>query len=63
MPISSKKVVKILEANGFQVLRQVGSHLSLRHADSRTTVVPLGQKDLGQGLLAAIKRQTGVKLR
>jgi len=43
-------------------MRTQGSHYHLGKKNKRVTVPIHGAKDLGKGLLAAIERQTGVKL-
>lgn len=60
--MTGKQVIKKLEEEGWKILRVVGSHYRLGKGDKRTTVPVHGQKDLGKGLIAAIERQTGVKL-
>jgi predicted RNA binding protein YcfA (HicA-like mRNA interferase family) len=53
--ISTKKVIKALEALGFIQIRQKGSHLFMQHLDGRTTIVPIySGKDLGKGILRKI---------
>jgi len=53
--LSSKEVCKFLEKEGFQAIRQKGSHKFYRHADGRTTVVPLHtNKSVSRGLIKAI---------
>lgn len=52
--ISSKDMVKILEKLGFEEIRQKGSHISFRHKDGRTTLVPFHGEDLGRGLVRKI---------
>ncbi|OGX07672.1 MAG: hypothetical protein A2Z88_00455 [Omnitrophica WOR_2 bacterium GWA2_47_8] len=53
--LSSKEVISILNKLGFEVIRQKGSHLFLRHGDGRCTVVPVhANKDIGRGLLKRI---------
>ena len=50
--LSSKEVCKFLEKEGFQAIRQKGSHRFYRHLDGRTTVVPMHSgKDIKRGLL------------
>lgn len=61
--MTGKEVIKLLEKNGWSVLRVNGSHYRLGKDDLRTTVPVHGSRDLGRGLLAAIERQTGVKLK
>jgi predicted RNA binding protein YcfA (HicA-like mRNA interferase family) len=60
--MDGKKVIRTLEKKGWKVLRIQGSHYRLGKDGKRTTVPVHGIKDLGKGLLAAIERQTGVKL-
>lgn len=55
-PISPKKLIKLLEKEGFICIKIKGSHyFFLNNLDKRTTVVPLhGNKDIGVGLLHKI---------
>ena len=63
MPVSGKKVIKILKGAGWVVISQSGSHVKLRK-DNKITHVPVhGNKDLGKGLLKEIEKQTGEKLK
>ncbi|MGI8427676.1 MAG: type II toxin-antitoxin system HicA family toxin [Actinomycetota bacterium] len=56
--LSGVQLIKILEAKGFQQVRQSGSHVRLRHPDGRATTIPVhGGRSLGKGLLRAILRQ------
>ena len=56
--ISGKKLIKILESFGFQVIRINGSHHRLKHSDGRITTVPVHQNnDLPKGLLRKIIRE------
>ncbi len=58
VPISGRKLCKIIEKLGFQKIHQVGSHARYIHLDGRKTVVPLhGDEELGKGLLIEILRQ------
>lgn len=53
--LSSKEVCKFLEREGFECVRQKGSHRFYRHKDGRTTVVPMhANKDISRGLLLGI---------
>lgn len=53
--LSANELIKILEKIGFQIMRQEGSHVFLRHKDGRTTVVPNHPgEDLDRGLLNKI---------
>lgn len=60
--MTGKEVIKILERNGWMVLRVNGSHHRMGKDNLRTTVPVHGKRDIGKGLLAAIEKQTGVKL-
>ena len=58
VPVSGKKMCKILEKLGFQKVHQVGSHIRYVHPDGRRTVVPVhGNEKLGEGLLNEILKQ------
>lgn len=51
------RLVKALCKLGFEVIRTKGSHLFLRHADGRCTVVPVHRGEtIGRGLFAQILR-------
>ncbi len=54
-PLPPEKVIKVLEKVGFQKERQEGSHVILKHPDSRVTIVPVHKgEDIGKGLLRKI---------
>ncbi len=53
--LTGEEVVKALSKVGFQVLRQKGSHVYLKHTDGRATVVPMHKgESMGRGLLRKI---------
>ncbi len=53
--LNGEQVVKALGKAGFQVLRQKGSHIYLKHPDGRATVVPVHKREsVGRGLLRKI---------
>ena len=63
--MNGKQVIAKLKANGWHLVRIEGSHHILEK-DGRPRAIPVpvhGNKDLGTGLLAAIQRQSGVKLK
>ena len=60
--MTGKEIIKLLEKQGWKVLRVNGSHHRLGKENLRTTVPVHGKRDIGKGLLAAIEKQTGVKL-
>ena len=55
--LTGKEIVSILKKSGFTVERQRGSHVFLKHADGRATVVPVHSSEtIGPGLLSKILR-------
>lgn len=61
--MTGSEVIKRLNAKGWVVLRINDSHHRLGRGKKRTTVPIHGKRDLGKGLIAAIEKQTGVKLK
>jgi len=61
--MNGKQVIEQLKQQGWQVLRVAGSHHRMGKDQLRTTIPVHGKRDLGKGLLAAIEKQTGVKLK
>ncbi|AMB92912.1 type II toxin-antitoxin system HicA family toxin [Aerococcus christensenii] len=62
MPITPKKLVKILQKNGFKELRQRGSHKVMYNENTnRTTVVPMHNKDIDDSFYKDILKQAGLK--
>ena len=56
--LSGNEVIKGLLKAGFQIARQKGSHVILKHIDGRTTVVPIHpNRDVGRGLLRRILKE------
>ena len=56
-PVSGKDLIGVLQRIGFRVVRQIGSHVRLKHEDGRVVTVPVhvGQ-DVSRGLLRKILR-------
>jgi len=55
--LRGREIVRVLETNGFRVVRTRGSHVFLRHADGRATTVPVHSGEIvGPGLLRSILR-------
>lgn len=55
--LTGKEIVSLLKKAGFVVDRQKGSHVFLKHADGRATVVPVHSGEtIGPGLLSKILR-------
>ena len=61
--VTGKEVIAKLKAAGWSVSRIHGSHHILVKGDQAVPVPVHGSRDIGVGLLAAIQRQTGVKLK
>jgi predicted RNA binding protein YcfA (HicA-like mRNA interferase family) len=58
-PLSAKKIIQVLKKIGFLKVRQKESHVIMRHADGRMTVVPIHRgEDIGPGLLLEIIKDT-----
>ena len=61
--LKSEEVLAALSKAGFQRVRQVGSHILLKHTDGRAVTVPWhGQTDIGRGLLRKILRDVEMSL-
>ena len=55
--VSGQEAIKALEKIGFQIVRQKGSHVRMKHEDNRVVTIPVhGNKCLGKGLLRKILR-------
>ena len=61
--MTGKEVIAKLKASGWSVNRVHGSHHILVKGGQAVPVPVHGSRDIGAGLLAAIQRQTGVKLK
>lgn len=59
--LTARQVIRALEKTGFQVQRQTGSHVRLKHADGRVVTVPVhASQDVGRGLLRKILRDADI---
>ncbi len=58
-----RDVARALEAEGWTVIRQTGSHVIFEREGRICPVPNHGSKDLKIGTVASIERITGVKLR
>ncbi|MDO8491715.1 MAG: type II toxin-antitoxin system HicA family toxin [Dehalococcoidia bacterium] len=59
---TGRQVTQALAKAGFEIVRQRGSHVFLKHADGRSTVVPVhAQEAIGPGLISKILRDTELK--
>jgi predicted RNA binding protein YcfA (HicA-like mRNA interferase family) len=58
--VSGRRLIKVLEAEGWEVVRQRGSHVRLRKADARAVLVVPVHDELKKGTLARILREAGL---
>jgi predicted RNA binding protein YcfA (HicA-like mRNA interferase family) len=59
--LTATQVLAGLRRNGFDPVRQSGSHVVVKHPDGRWTTVPLRKgRDLPKGTLRQIMRDTGL---
>ena len=59
--LTSKEVTRILGKCGFVLVSQKGSHAKYRHANGRTTIVPMhAGEEIGPGLLLRILSDAGI---
>lgn len=59
--MKSTDLIRLLEADGWTLDRVRGSHHVFRHPTKPgIVVVPQPKKDLGTGLIAAIRKQAGL---
>lgn len=56
--VKPKHLLRAVQKAGFEIKKQRGSHIDLRHPDGRRTTIPIHNKTLGKGILKAILRQT-----
>jgi predicted RNA binding protein YcfA (HicA-like mRNA interferase family) len=62
--MKSGEIIRKLEAEGWVLVRQKGSHRQYRHPHRPGTVtVPHPKSDMGIGTIKSIEKQSGVKLR
>ena len=60
MPYRAKDVLARLKKAGFEVRRQSGSHVVLKHLDGRQTYVPMHTGDVPNGTFRSILKQAGL---
>lgn len=59
--LTARRVIRALERAGFEVQRQTGSHVRLKHVDGRVVTVPVhASQDIGRGLLRKILRDADI---
>ncbi len=59
--ITAGDAIRVLQAHGFEIVRQKGSHCILRDADGKRVTVPMhAGRTLHPKLLASIMRDAGL---
>jgi len=62
--MKSLDVLRLLKADGWEAVHQVGDHVKLKHPTKPGHVtVPHPKKDIPKGTLRSIEKQAGLKLR
>ena len=61
--MNGKEVIAKLKAAGWSINRVHGSHHIMTKGGQAVPVPVHGSRDVGVGLIAALQRQTGVKLK
>ena len=61
--LRAAEIIRALQRAGFEIVRQRGSHMRLRHADGRVVTIPdHGSRDVGRGLLRKILRDADLSV-
>jgi predicted RNA binding protein YcfA (HicA-like mRNA interferase family) len=58
--MTSTDLIRKLRSKGFDLVSVRGSHHKYRNKAGVTVIVPHSRKELGKGLVAAIRRQAGL---
>ena len=58
--LTSKRLMRVLLNDGFEVDHQSGSHVTLRPPDGRRAVIPMHNRELKRGTLLGIIKQAGL---
>lgn len=62
--MDSREVIRQLRADGWEQVRQKGSHVQFKHpAKPGCVTVPHPKRDIPIGTLKSIEKQAGIKLR
>ncbi len=60
--MTDKKLLKLLQANGWVIVSTRDSHHKLQHPDNpQTIILPVHGKDMKKGLESKILKQAGLK--
>lgn len=63
MPLTRKDLLRLAEKNGWEVIRQNGSHHRLKHkmTGKKETIAVHANKDLKKGIEQKLLKQLGLK--
>ena len=62
--MKSRELIKILEKDGWQLVRVAGSHHQFKHySKSGIVTVPHPKKDIPLGTLRSIEKQAGLNIK
>jgi predicted RNA binding protein YcfA (HicA-like mRNA interferase family) len=62
--MKSRELIKILEKDGWQLVRVTGSHHQFKHhSKSGIVTVPHPKKDIPLGTLRSIEKQAGLNIK
>ncbi|MEQ9087234.1 MAG: type II toxin-antitoxin system HicA family toxin [Alphaproteobacteria bacterium] len=62
--MNSREIMKLLKADGWFEVDQIGSHKQFKHPAKKGRVtVPHSKRDLPIGTLKSIEKQAGIRLR
>ena len=60
--MNSKEIIKLLETNGWRIVRKRGSHCQFKHMSKPGLVtVPHPKKDIPVGTLKSVLKQAGLE--
>jgi len=62
LPYKSKHVLRKLQKLGFEIIRQSGSHVILKHPDGRQTYVAMHTKEIATGTFRSILKQAEISI-
>lgn len=61
--LRAREIIRVLQRLGFERARQRGSHVTMRHRDGRTTVIPdHGSRDLTPNMTYKILKDAKVSV-
>lgn len=61
--MNGKEIIKKLQENGWELKATKGSHHMMTKGSHKVPVPVHGSRDLTEGLIRALEKQTGVKLK